>query len=220
MDPEALPFTVVSESRRPSGAGWMTAQPLEKASRLPVFDGNWDSWNDKWQQWVNTVQAVPASGLAIDFTVQGTSDAEVTLTGLEVRVTARRPAFSGVHVGDMGAGDTPYRFVSADLDVAPPKLTDFFDPTFGQRMPPNQLRPIQFPYQVKISDAESFEVHASTRLCDCEFVIDLTWSALGRKGTTTIDNKGKPFHIAGTSAATDYCVALPYEGHENSCRPV
>lgn len=218
-DPQARPFTIVSESRRPSGVGWMTAQPVEKAGVLPVFTGDWDDLDEQWKRWVDQTEAVPAIALNVDFTVQGTSEAEVTLTGLVVRVTARRPAFAGVHVVDMGAGDTPYRYVSADLDTDPPTLSDFFDPSFGSRVPANQLRPIQFPYQVKISDAESFEVYVRTQLCDCEFVIDLTWIALGRKGTATIDDAGKPFRVAGTSAAVHFCSALPYPGFENSCRP-
>ncbi|MEV0762705.1 hypothetical protein [Nocardia sp. NPDC050435] len=218
-DGKGQPFTVVSEARRPSGVGWMTSRVVENPATLPAFDGDWDRLDERWKKWVQDVRAVPATALVVDFTVQGTSEAEVTLTGLTVRVTDRRPAFPGTHVIDSGAGDNPYRYVAADLDTDPPTLSDYYEPSYGSNVPPIQRRPIQFPYQVKLSDAESFEVSARTQTCDCEFVIELTWIGLGRQGSTTIDDKGKPFRVAAISAATHFCGALSFAGFENSCHP-
>ncbi|MEV6279174.1 hypothetical protein [Nocardia sp. NPDC051832] len=218
-DPDALPFTMVIDTRRPSGVGWMTARTLTESSQLPIYADDQDKWREDWERWVDRNAAVPASALVVTFTLQGTSAAEVTLTGLTVRVTERRPPITGTHVVEMGAGDTPYRFVTADLDTEPPSLSDYFDPFFGARLPESHRRPMRFPYQVSLSDAESFEVHGKAGACDCAFVIEIAWNALGRTGTTTIDDGGRPFRVAGTDAATHYCQSLGgFIGSEPGCR--
>lgn len=176
-------------------------------SLMFVFDGQewqapdrpvWDGDGDAWYEWARHAGAVPTE-LIVEVTVQGRSEAEVTLTDLRVRVVGRQPAPAGVLFGPaMGGGDT-FRAAAADLDDEPPVLG-----TYGGR-PGNRVSPLEFPYRISISDAETFHIVGQAEECLCDWVIDLSWASEGRTGTVTIDDGGQPFRVSGSANVVMVC---------------
>lgn len=221
---DGMPFTVAVETRHEQAFGWISPHELAQVPDRPGFTGDWDVWQAEWAAWLSEANTTPATSLEVTFTIQGTSEAEVTLTGLEVRVVERQPAIRGVLVLIPGGDPDPaaYRFVHANLDTDPPTLSPVVNEAFDFYAAEHEKRPIRFPYRVSISDAESFMVAANTEGCDCEFVVEVSWASQGRTGTYTVDDKGKPFHLSGTRNVTHTC---PYEetamgaDRPEQCRP-
>jgi hypothetical protein len=193
-----LPFTVKVLSAR--GGGWVSDKPMTEIPARPPWGEDWDPWADQ-------VGAVVAPTQVVYFTVQGRSEAQVTLTDLKVRVVARRPAIRGTLFAPVEGGDTPYRWVSVDLDSDPPKTSTHVD-EYGAASE-HERRPIRFPYRVSLSDAESFEVDGVTTRCDCSWVIELSWVSQDRAGTYTVDDGGKPFRVTGRTNVLRTCSTLP-----------
>jgi hypothetical protein len=88
----------------------------------------------------------------------------------------------------------------------PPTLSASIDELSEDSVPAHERRPITFPYEVSLSDAETFLVDATTDSCDCRWVIELSWAAEGHVGTVVIDDNGKSFHVTGTSNITVSCL--------------
>ncbi|MFI5485587.1 hypothetical protein [Micromonospora echinaurantiaca] len=209
-DPDALPFTIAVRTEHDETDGWVVAAPL---AEIPARPG----WRDDWSPWVLEANAVPASRLGVSFTVQGVSEAQVTLTDLRVRVAARRPALRGVFAVPGGGGPSAYRWVDADLDEDPPVLhAGMFTEGEGS-VPAHERREIRFPYRVSLTDAETFLVVGHTERCDCEWRVELDWASQGRTGTVTIDDAGRPFRVTGIAGAHTDCFTSPEDIEE--CRP-
>lgn len=198
-----LPFTVAVRS---GARSWASDKPM---AELPPRPGYYDDW----RPWAAQVDAVDESPQVVYVTVQGRSDAQVTLTDLRVRVVARRPPLQGTLFGVPGGGDTVFRWVSVDLDADPPGLSTHLD----EHAPAadHERRPIRFPYRVSRSDAETFEFHGYAERCDCAWVIELSWASEGRTGAHLIDNGGKPFRVTGASNIVRRCWTSP-DGEECS----
>jgi hypothetical protein len=214
--PEKLPFTVAVSENFTDGAQpmWISPHPPSKAPPRP----NEIAPYDEWATWAERARAVLTQQRAVYFTVQGTSDAQVTLLDLQVQVVARRPAMRGTLYGLSGGDPSHFRAVNADLDREPPALSDryneeFFTSEFPKR---HERRPMRFPYRVSLSDAETFLVDAFAKNCDCAFVIKLSWAAQGRTGTHIIDDGGSPFRVTGNRNATQICMA-PAPGALERC---
>jgi hypothetical protein len=198
-----VPFTVaVDHAQDPCGPGWLVLKaPGEFPD--PVLGPAED-----WTNWVRETGAIPAKTGNILLTLQGRSAAQVVITGMKARVTERRPAPEGTHVyqtcGDIGA----FRWVSVRLDADPPRLTTDYDPSIAEivEAPPQEMRPIRFPYRISISDAETFSIFGQAERCDCAWHLELTWSSEGRTGTHVVDVDGRPFRTAGLSNIVATCV--------------
>jgi hypothetical protein len=193
-----LPFTVAVQSDA-AARSWISDQPM---AQIPARPG----WQDDWWPWVRQVGAVDESPQDVFVTVQGRTEAQVTLTDLRVRVVERRPAIRGTRFGPAGGGGIVYRWVSANLDADPPKLSTHVDDGAKNSVPEHERRPIRFPYRVSVSDAETFEVLASTEKCDCSWVVELSWVSEGRLGTYVVDDGGKPFRVTGASNVVQSCL--------------
>jgi hypothetical protein len=205
---DELPFTIAVKSYVPWGVGFIPDLPPDQVPPRPR-DGDWEAWR-------RAASGVPAGELDVRFTIQGRSEAEVTLTGLRVRVVKRGPALPGTVYGPQGGDPSAFRSVRVDLDANPPKLTSFYnDSLIPGNAPEHERRPIRFPYTVSLSDAESFEVEGFARTCDCSWVIDLSWAAQGRTDTLVIDDDGKPFRVTGDANATRHCTTM--EGNPEQC---
>lgn len=212
-DPGEVPFKVAVEVYHSEADGWVAPVALSKLAPIPrpsgVDEQSQRAWYSQWVSWLGTHGAVPASVSSVQIHVQGTSGAQVTLTGLQVKVVNRRPAVQGTWAGITIGGDYWYRFVDADLDQEPPKLTAELHEEWESSVRPHERRPIRFPYKVSLSDAELFEVQARTERCDCEFVVELSWIFQDRSGTLTVDDKGKPFRVTGRANVTHTCYVPP-----------
>ncbi|MEU9825367.1 hypothetical protein [Micromonospora chersina] len=203
-NPDGLPFTIAVRTSHESNDGWVVDAPLAK---IPARPG----WPDDWSSWAREVAGVPASGSAVYFTVQGVSEAQVTLTDLRVRVVTRRPPVRGVFFAPGGGGPTAYRWVDADLDEEPPVLTAGRFEEGEQGVPEHERREIRFPYRVSVTDAETFVVVGHAVRCDCDWKIEVDWTSQGRTGTVTVDDAGRPFRVTGRAGAHTQCWRLPDE---------
>lgn len=203
-----LPFTVAV--KRQTLGGWVIDQPL---AQLPPRPRSYEGLSD----WAREVGGIPADDLDVYMTVQGRSEAQVTLTNLRVRVTERRRNTHSVHVNINEGGPDAYRWVRVDLDTDPPKLSDeLFDSPLNNA-PAHERRPIRFPYEVSISDAETFLIKALANGCDCSFLIELDWMAEGKIGTVVVDDAGRPFRLAGSGGVQVRCT---FDGPQEICQPV
>ena len=66
----------------------------------------------------------------------------------------------------------------------------------------------KLPYQVTAKEPLVIKVEASTGGCDCDWYLEVRWSAGDRTGVTRIDDGGKPFR---TSAAAGRVHGYDYE---------
>jgi hypothetical protein len=221
--PDALPFTIAAEWTWAPGAGFITDQPIAKVPPRPN-GGSDDEAQDRaaleeWNRWVRQGGAVRSTFWGVRFTVQGKSEAEVTLTELKIRIVERRPPLGGTKFGPGGGDPTEFRRLDADLDQVPPKLTSIYDPDpiYGE-IPKAENRPIDFPYRVALSDAETFVVRARTEACDCSWVMDLSWTSQGKTGIVTIDDAGQPFRISAETKITRACTW--FYGQPEQCRSI
>ncbi|MEV0429768.1 hypothetical protein [Micromonospora sp. NPDC050495] len=205
-----LPFTIAVRTSHDSSLGWLIDAPVAK---IPARPG----WAEDWSSWAREAAGVPAFGSEVYFTVQGISEAQVTLTDLRVRVLARRPPVPGVLIGLGGGGSGAYRWVDADLDKQPPLLTSGRFEEGEQHVPEHERKEIRFPYRVSVSDAETFVVVGHTAACDCDWTIEVDWASQGRTGTVTVDDAGRPFRVTGTGGAHTECWMGPDDTEQ--CRP-
>jgi hypothetical protein len=136
-------------------------------------------WSDDWRDWAGKASAVPLSANTVQLTVQG----RVTLTQIRVKVVKRRPALKGTEFVLVGGDPASYPRIEANLDKEPVAVAPPAEETFG--------------------------VTVQTQECDCDWVVELSWSAEGRTGTRTIDNGGKPFRVTAGSSAVGRCVTYP-----------
>jgi hypothetical protein len=210
VDAGQVPFTVAVDVQHQAFIGWLSPKPLPQVPARPAWDGDWSAWADR-------AEILPVSTLSVHFTVQGKSAAQVTLTDLRVRVTERRPALKGTVFNTAGGDPTAYRWIAADLDADPPKLQADTVDFLVETVPEPERRPIRFPYEVSISDAETFVVDGRTVDCHCFWEIELSWASQGQVGKLVIDDAGHPFEVTGTRNVTQTCSTGSDTGER--CRP-
>jgi hypothetical protein len=87
--PDDEPFTVAVIPIARTTIGWILPLSPEEAHPRPAADEVWDGW-------VERTGAVSINSHTVLFTVQGTSEAQVTLTDMRIRVTERRPRRLGL----------------------------------------------------------------------------------------------------------------------------
>jgi hypothetical protein len=223
QDSSGLPFTIAVSSTWAPDVGWISDRPMAEIPPRPIGSES-DPEGDKavaqrWEEFVRRGGAVRTGGWGVQFTVQGKSSAQVTLTDLDVRVVARRHPVRGTMFLDVGGDPVEFRRLDADLDDRPVTLSSFYqkDWDFGT-IPEHERRPIEFPYRVSLSDAETFVVRTSTDDCDCSWIMELSWTSEGRTGTLTIDDDGVPFRSTATANVTHRCGWL--YAQPETCRPV
>ncbi|MER6452877.1 helix-turn-helix domain-containing protein [Streptomyces sp900105245] len=151
--------------------------------------------------WAATQGAVHGRQTMVQISVQGKSSAAVVLTALRVRVVSRGTPLPGTaYAMEQGCGGdlTPREF-SVNLDV---------DRPIAHARPGNDTgRPIpavRFPYRVSAEDPEVLLVTATTEAHDCQWYLELDWSARGRTGTVRVDDHGRPFRTSGIKGLPRY----------------
>lgn len=124
------------------------------------------------------------SGTMLVITLEARPERAVVLHGMRPVVVSRRPprpACFGL-TGSYAAGVVPPRMFALDLDSDPAMLRAEDD---------------DFDVDLKISptDVEQFRVTISAAEAEVSFRLEIDWTCVGRRGTTVIDNGGKPFEI-------------------------
>ncbi|MCZ7417540.1 MULTISPECIES: helix-turn-helix domain-containing protein [unclassified Streptomyces] len=149
--------------------------------------------------WATELDAVHAGRTNVEVTVQGVGDTAVVLQDLHVRVVERRtplPWTSYAMEHGCGGALTPARFtvnLDAGRPVAVPEdgyLTD----TDGTG---HVLTAERMPFRVSAGEPQVLRIEASAVRCDCDWYLELAWSAGGRSGTLRIDDNGRPFRTSG-----------------------
>jgi hypothetical protein len=199
------PISVAVEPTGVCGVAWVVpVRPSEVTYSEPV-----ESSIKSWRDWPPAAKGSFGSPHNVLMTIQGRSEAQVVITDLTIRMLKRGPlppqatVLRAAGCGDIGA----YRWLETDLDQSPPGRVAKYDSNKAEGdLADHELTPIKFPYEISLSDAESFVITASTKKCTCEWEIDVAWSSQGKTGVTTIDDHGKPFRTTSTANAGGTCV--------------
>jgi hypothetical protein len=172
-----------------------------------ITNGQCGGWLDK----VPPKNGAAASPGVVYIGVQGRTDSVVELKDLSINVEQRRPAPTGTDlVGACGGSAGPIRWLTTDLDADRPIVTANFDQAnreFLERSD-QERTPIKFPYTVSRTDPEIFEVHASTKNCDCLWSATITWISNGQAGTIVVNNTekgGVPFRTVALTRVGTSC---------------
>jgi hypothetical protein len=190
----AMSSDFVSFAREPLVLSYVIPRPADQVPPPPAYPPGPLPY-EKIEQWAASLGAVDANGTSVLITVTGRSAAAVVLTNLRVKVIERRQPLAGTHVSQPGGNDCPIRHFSVQLDSSPPtvKPLDESDEDITY-----------FPYKVSATEPEVFAIFANADSCDCTWVAELFWTAEGRKGSTIIDDNGKPFRTTSTQNAPGY----------------
>lgn len=210
--PNMVPFDVaVTTAANPCGTGFIVPRPPDDIAAPPLVE----STDEEKMAWAKRVDGVVATSGSVLLNIQGKSDAQVTLLGMEVRTQRAQPLVGTQMTWICGGPDT-YRWVTVRLDKTPVAIEAEVEPDVIDGAPPQERRPIKFPYRVSLSDAETFLVIPETDDCDCQWEILLRWASSGRNGVQIINDHGRPFRTTGTRNATATCTQL---GDRVDCGP-
>jgi hypothetical protein len=156
-----------------------------------VHDGENDG--DDIQAWRKEAGGVDAESSHIRVTIQGTTEEAVVLRAMHVRIRSRLQARgSAVYVaGDGCGGNISQRLFNINLDDPTPGLRAK-SASDGGREPPSS-----FPFRVSSNDVEVFLIDANAIDCDCAWELELDWSKGSEKGSTIVNDNGRPFRTQG-----------------------
>ncbi|WP_407838071.1 helix-turn-helix domain-containing protein [Streptomyces sp. DSM 116496] len=216
--PSATSASAASASTSPDTAeeGASATAPFT----VNVLPDNWDSPCDQWfaldkapgtvppppagqatEGWARALDAVPAGHLRMQLTVQGTEGKAAVLHALYVHVVSGRKA-PGWNAYTMGSGCggalVPASF-AVDLDDASPRAR----PVPGKEGE-RTTASTDFPYKVSATDPQVLNVDAATLGRDVSWYLELAWSSGDRKGTTRIDDHGRPFRTVALNTGHSY----------------
>ncbi|WP_308119475.1 helix-turn-helix domain-containing protein [Streptomyces sp. JJ38] len=149
--------------------------------------------------WAGKLDAVHAGRTNVEVTVQGVGDTAVVLQDLHVRMVERRtplPWTSYAMEHGCGGALTPARFtvnLDAERPVAVPE-----DGLLIEGGSTEHVLPVpRMPFRVSAGEPQVLRIEASAVRCDCDWYLELAWSAGGRSGTLRIDDNGRPFRTSG-----------------------
>ncbi|MEU9142915.1 helix-turn-helix transcriptional regulator [Streptomyces sp. NPDC048349] len=147
--------------------------------------------------WASAQRAVHAGTQIVEITLHGTGTGSVVLEDLEVRVAARRtPPAWNVYRMSQGCGGalTPAAF-AVNLDAPRPVLRPVPGNDTGSTLPAPA-----FPLRVSASEPAVLRVEAATTGCDCDWSLDLRWTAPSGSGTLRLDDNGRPLRTSAAAA--------------------
>ncbi|MFE3765405.1 helix-turn-helix domain-containing protein [Streptomyces sp. NPDC059104] len=225
--PSSPSATSASGSPATAKAGASPTAPFT----VNVLPDNWDSPCGQWfaldkapgavppppagqatEGWARALDAVPAGHLRMQLTVQGTEGKAAVLHALYVHVVSGRKA-PGWNAYTMGAGCggalVPASF-AVDLDDASPRAR----PVPGKEGE-RPTASTDFPYKVSATDPQVLNIDAATLGQDVSWYLELAWSSGDRKGTTRIDDHGRPFRTVAQNAGHSYW----YNANNNAWLP-
>ncbi|MFC7480375.1 hypothetical protein ACFQX7_10460 [Luedemannella flava] len=199
----AAPLTVgITAGGSACFGGWLVGQAPGAIAAPSV--GGADSAG--WDQWARGVGGIPATAIFVRLDLQGLGEAEVMIHDIRPVVVARDAPVSGTLAKPQCGGDRYYRLMVADLDQTPPARTYELDEDLARSVPPQERRPIRFPYGVSLKESESILVIGTTNRHDVRWRIEIDWSSQGRTGTYVADRKGQPFRVTGAGGAIATCL--------------
>jgi hypothetical protein len=137
--------------------------------------------------WAHAQGGVDAWETLTRVSISGSSSAATDLQQLRVRLVHCQAPLRGSLLGYLGLGSgMGARYFSVDLDHDTP-TAEYVDK--NGRIKHDQ----PFPLRVTDSDQEVFDVMATTSRRDCQWELLLDWTAGSRRGSTVLNDHGKPF---------------------------
>ncbi|GGU55225.1 tetratricopeptide repeat protein [Lentzea flava] len=124
-------------------------------------------------------RAMARSGDVHVITVEARTTRAVVLLGMRPVVVSRRPPRRACVEVRMGGIITPRPF-TADFDSTRPRLTALEQ---------------NFPFSVSATDVEQFRFVPQATRDEISWRLELDWLVAGKRGTTVIDDHGKPFEM-------------------------
>ncbi|GGJ74785.1 hypothetical protein GCM10011583_02810 [Streptomyces camponoticapitis] len=158
------------------------------------------------RQWATALGAVHGDSSITQATLNAAAGAgPVVVQEVFVRVVGRRaPLKWNAYEMSNGCGGavTPAVF-AVDLDASRPIVRPVDGANEEGPLPAPRL-----PYQVTAKEPLILKVEASTDRCDCDWYLEVRWTAGDRTGVARIDDGGRPFR---TSAAAGAVYGHDYE---------
>lgn len=151
--------------------------------------------------WAAALGAVHGGTSIVEATIRGRGATPVVVQALHIRVVDRRePLRWSSYSMDNGCGGalSPAEY-AVDLDAARPQPR----PRDGNDSE-HTLPVVRLPYQVSAQEPLVLRVHARTVRCDCDWYLELEWSAGGRSGTVRVGDGGRPFRTSGVKGRPEY----------------
>lgn len=150
------------------------------------------------RQWATALGAVHGDSSITQATLNAAAGAgPVVIEEVFVRVVGRRAPLDW-NAYDMsngcGGSITPAKF-TVDLDASRPIVRPVDGGDEEGPLPPPKL-----PYQVTTKEPLVLKVEASTDGCDCDWYLEVRWSAGDSSGVTRIDDAGRPFRTSAAAA--------------------
>lgn len=146
--------------------------------------------------WAAGRKAVHAGTQIVEVTLLGTGADPVVLEDLEVRVAGRRaPLRWNVYEMSQGCGGglTPAGF-TVNLDAPRPLARPVPGNAYGEK-----IEAPAFPLKISATEPAVLRVVANSTGCDCDWYLDLRWSAPTGSGTLRLDESGRPWRISAAS---------------------
>jgi hypothetical protein len=188
----------VSHSGSKGSGHWYFAGRSSAVKAIPLPTGDLANL-ETWDAWARAHGGVDADMTAVQVVLEGATPYPVILTGLTVDVVDRgAPPRQGVHYMVTGGGPVGVRYFEVMLDRRPPTVHSI----------PAEFKPlkpaIDFPYKVSQTDPEVLDIRAYALKCDCTWRANLQWVYHGKRGSTVIDDGGKPFRTVAGLQAVQY----------------
>lgn len=151
------------------------------------------------RQWATALGAVHGDSSLTQATMRAAAGAgPVVVQELFARVVGRRtPLDWNAYAMSNGCGGaiTPAVF-AVDLDASRPIVRPVDGASEEGPLPAPRL-----PYQVTSGEPLVVKVEARTNGCDCDWYLEVRWSAGNRTGVTRIDDDGRPFRTSAAAGA-------------------
>ena len=145
--------------------------------------------------WAHARGGVDATETLVRVSISGASAAATDLQQLRVRLVGCQAPMRGTLLTYLGLGSgMGAKYFSIDLDRATP-VAEYVDK--NGRIKKDQ----PFPLRVTDSDQEVFDVTAGITRRECRWELLLDWTAGSRRGTTVINDHGKPFRTTSGGTA-------------------
>ncbi|MGW2280104.1 helix-turn-helix domain-containing protein [Streptomyces sp. NPDC001770] len=151
--------------------------------------------------WAKALGGVDGGSQLLELTLQGSSSEAVVVSGLHVRVVARKaplPWNSFSMAEGCGSAITPQSF-DIDLDDSQPRTR----PVAGKQG--DAVVPAQdFPFRTSSTDVQVLDLDAHVEGHDVSWYLEVDWTSGDRSGTLRVDDHGEPFRTSSVKARPEY----------------
>ena len=151
--------------------------PLSQFPEGPVTDDEWAIVQSR--GWTYSADEIDAMTTAVRLVFTGTRSETVTMQKLSIRVTDRRPPARGMNYRQERGGSANPHYIKGNIDSGEIVWTD----DKGRPTPPSTL-------VFSRGEQEIIDLLATTTECDCDWVLDVTYSAGSKTGILTVPAEG------------------------------